>query len=196
MVKIPTISGATPIDDTSGLKPKIYIYDELIIAEAENVAEAVTKYLAKKPSKRLAPFNLEWSLKLHNEMFGKVWKWAGQSRKTQPNIGVAPYQISPELHNLFEDLKAWKDSEMPLIEQAARLHHRAVQIHPFVNGNGRWSRMLADIWLKQNGARPIAWPSSIGQESPIRAEYIAAVKKADKGSIESLLSLCGRYKIQ
>jgi Fic-DOC domain mobile mystery protein B len=193
VVKFPTITGATPIDDTSGLKLDIHTYDELVIAEAQNIAEAVTKYLAKKPSKRTAPFNVEWSFKLHKEMYSDVWAWAGELRSSQPNVGVPIYNIRTELHNLFEDLKVWQQSKMPLIEQAARLHHRAVFIHPFTNGNGRWSRLLADIWLKQNRSQPIEWPSQMGQESPIRIEYIAAVKLADKGDYSKLMEIYARF---
>jgi Fic family protein len=43
------------------------------------------------------------------------------------------------------------------IEISARLHYRAVVIHPFLNGNGRWSRMLANIYLKQNELKPTKW---------------------------------------
>ena len=193
MINIPTITGATPIDDTSGLKLNISSHLELTRAEAENIAKAFVKYLAKKPTRKMAPFNVDWSLRLHREMYSNVWNWAGELRRTQPNIGVPVHQIRTDLHNLFEDLLIWKESEMDIIEQAVRLHHRAVFIHPFQNGNGRWSRMLADIWLKQNGSKPINWPSDMVQESPIRSEYIMAVKDADKGSYTRLLAIYKRY---
>lgn len=82
---------------------------------------------------------------------------------------------------------------MDLIEQAVRLHHRAVQIHPFENGNGRWSRMLGDIWLKQHNGKIPIWPTDINRDSPIRDEYIAAVKLADKGDFMPLLNLYQKY---
>jgi len=193
MIHIPTIIGATPIDDISGLKINITTNAELEAAEAENISKAVVKYLAKRPSSKTASFDVKWSLKLHKEMYGNVWNWAGELRQSQPNIGVPVYQVRTDLHNLLEDLIVWKKSGMDLIEQAARLHHRAVFIHPFQNGNGRWSRMLADIWLKQNGGQPIKWPSQIMKESPIRREYIDAVKKADNGTFNPLIEIFRAY---
>lgn len=47
-----------------------------------------------------------------------------------------------------------------MIDDAALLHYRAVKIHPFPNGNGRWSRMLANVWLRKHGAKPTVWPPS------------------------------------
>jgi hypothetical protein len=59
--------------DVSGLKIKgIVTRAELIPYEAENVRKGTYKYFAKNPTKRTAPFDLSWSLKLHREMF-----WAG-----------------------------------------------------------------------------------------------------------------------
>jgi Fic family protein len=43
------------------------------------------------------------------------------------------------------DIQAWEIKTDLLLEQAMRIHHRTVNIHPFENGNGRWSRMLANI---------------------------------------------------
>jgi len=77
---------------------------------------------------------------------------------------------------------------------AAMLHHRAVHIHPFPNGNGRWSRMRANIWLKRN-RRPITeWPEQvIGRESPVRGEYFQGIRAADGGDYEALLELHPRF---
>lgn len=81
-------------------------------------------------------------------MFGDVWRWAGSFRKRETNIGSPPHEIELRLHNLLDHLKAWQVSEMSLIEQAVVLHHLAVQIHPFPNGNGRWARMVANILVE------------------------------------------------
>ena len=76
----------------------------------------------------------------------------------------------------------------------AVLHHRAVEIHPFVNGNGRWGRMLTNIWLALRDNSYVAWPEeTIGAESPIRGDYIRALRQADAGDIEPLLKMHRRY---
>lgn len=82
---------------------------------------------------------------------------------------------------------------MNLVEQSARLHYRAVAIHPFANGNGRWSRLLANIWLKQNGQPLIMWPQTTsGDTSTIRSEYLAAIQAADQGDYDVLIGLLRR----
>ncbi len=141
------IDGETPIPDRSGLLlPEIKTRRQLSTAEAQNIQEAVYKYLAAKPSRRLAPFSYPWCLKLHREMFGKVWAWAGEPRQIDLNFGVPWHQVPSQLANLLDDLKCWGSYGMPFIEQATRLHHRAASVHPFLNGNGRWSRMLANTF--------------------------------------------------
>lgn len=191
-----SIPGETPID-ASGLIPKhIRTRAQLNIVEAENIHRAVVKYLIARPTRRQAPFTLKWIYKLHAEMFGKVWMWAGKRRSTELNLGIPHHLIDTQLQDLLDTLKFWRDeSNMPPTEQAARLHHRAVQIHPFNNGNGRWARLLANIWLRQNKHPITAWPDqSIGQTSPIRAKYIAAIKAADNGDYAPLISLHRRYE--
>ena len=81
-----------------------------------------------------------------------------------------------------------------LQDQAVFLHHRAVQIHPFPNGNGRWSRLLSNIWLKRNDELIVRWPEEvIGTVSMHRAEYIAAVRQADQGEYVPLQELHRRF---
>lgn len=191
----PPIPGQTPLDDLSGLRIKtIRTTADLNVAEAENIRKATLRYLVQTPSERAAPFTVMWLRKLHAEMFADVWTWAGTLRTHETNIGSRPHLIETDLHNLLDDLRAWKTSGMALVEQAARLHHGAVRVHPFPNGNGRWSRTLANIWLKQHGSPPTEWPeSTIGTASTIRAEYLIAVKAADRGDMAPLVALHTRF---
>jgi Fic family protein len=81
-----------------------------------------------------------------------------------------------------------------ILEQAVLIHHRAVQIHPFRNGNGRWSRMLSNIWLRIHGSPIVEWPADIGGESPIRSEYLACLRAADDRNLKPLLELHARHQ--
>jgi Fic family protein len=77
-----------------------------------------------------------------------------------------------------------------VVDQAARLHHRSVRINPFLNGNGCWSRMLANVHLKFDGAPLTLWPEEpVGNESIIRGEYLAAIRAADAGDYAALIEL-------
>lgn len=199
MTEWPTLPGETPIDDISGLRPgirgKIRSRAQLNEAEEENIRVATVKYLASKPGRRRAPFDCNWVAKLHKEMFGKVWCWGGKFRTMDLNIGVPYWQVETDITNLLNDLMMWESTCMPLVEQAARLHFRAVKIHPFNNGNGRWARLMANIWLRQHDAPLILWPegSISGGASEIRNVYIEALKKADMGNMEPLLKLHEKF---
>lgn len=188
------IKGATYNDDISGLlldTSKQYTLPEIYFYEAKNITSATLKYLSAKPDNKIAPFSFEWFLNLHKEMFGDVWDWAGKLRQVELSIGVRAYLVSTELKKLVDDLEYWDKNEVfDIIEIASRLHHRAVQIHPFQNGNGRWSRMLANIYLKQNGLNPTKWNEDLlSKENPHRDDYIKSLKKADNGDYEELIKL-------
>lgn len=186
------IDGATPLDDVSGLKlPKnrSYTLKEIYEKEAQNIANATLKYLSASPSKKEAPFSYGWMMDLHKEMFGDVWEWAGQLRKIELSIGIKAYLVPMELKKLCDDIEFWeKNKTYDVFETAARIHHRAVQIHPFQNGNGRWSRMLANIYLRQHGKMPVLWQEDLlAAENPKRDEYIKALKKADNSDYYDLI---------
>jgi len=188
------IKGATYNDDISGLKldtSKQYTLQEIYVYEARNITKATLKYLSKTPDKKVAPFTFEWFLELHREMFGDVWDWAGKLRQVELSIGVKAYLVSTELKKLVDDLAFWEaNKSFDVIEIASRIHHRAVQIHPFKNGNGRWSRMLANIYLKQNGLQVTKWNEDLlSKENPHRDDYISALKLADNGDYSKLIDL-------
>ena len=191
----PKIPGATPLDDVSGLRIKgIKTVAERDAAEYENMAEAGAKYLGRKPTRRMAPFTRSWMLKLHKQAFGRVWTWAGQIRKTEKNIGLClpPYQIEIALEQLARDVAYWGDhDDMGLMEQVGRLHYRAVAIHPFEDCNGRWARLLANIWQRQRDGTLTAWPEKTIRQttSIIREEYLAALRGADRGDLAALIAL-------
>jgi Fic-DOC domain mobile mystery protein B len=189
------IPGETPIDPSDLKDRSITTRKELSKAEALNIRKAHIKYLGGSVTKRLAPFDYTWLLRLHEEMFCDVWTWAGKLRHFNLNLGIKWDLISDQLYSLAQDIPFWVTSNMPLVEQATRLHYRGVQIHPFSNGNGRWSRLLANIWLKRNKSPIVIWPEeTIGQESVIRDNYIKALHDADKGVFDSLIALHAQYQ--
>ena len=89
----------------------------------------------------------------------------------------------------MDDIRFWIENKTySEIEIAIRFHHRLVQIHPFPNGNGRISRLLADLLLKQLCNRKINWgKQNLTEISELRKEYITALQKADNGDYSMLL---------
>ena len=127
-------------------------------------------------------------------MFGAVWKWAGKFRASDKNLGVQWAHIETSLHTLLANLSHWEREEMEFLEQAVLLHHRAVSIHPFENGNGRWARLLANIWLKLNDSPLTEWPeTTVGSVSTIRSDYLTALRHADSGEYGPLRELHRRF---
>ncbi|RUA05638.1 MAG: mobile mystery protein B [Gammaproteobacteria bacterium] len=188
------IADATYGSDLSGLKldkNKTYSTNKIYFLEAQNILKASLDYLGGLPNKKSASFNAIFLLKLHKEMFGDVWDWAGKIRTVELNFGVKAYFVATELKKLADDLDFWQSNKsFDAIEIATRLDHRAVVIHPFLNGNGRWSRMLANIYLKQNGLSATGWNENLlAKENIHRGDYIQALKQADNGSYNSLIKL-------
>jgi len=188
------IPGETPIDDVSGLLPHVGTRKQLNQVEAENITLAAVKYLVGRLTDELAPFSFDWMFDLHRDMFGNVWKWAGKARTCNLNLGCPFYDVEAQVLDLVQTIPYWGKNPSQLIEDAALLHYRAVKIHPFLNGNGRWSRMLANIWLRKHGSKPIMWPEPlIGDVSPIRTEYLEAIQAADRNEYRLLNELHRRY---
>lgn len=183
--------GETPPDLEGFLHYKKYpnptreIVDEL---EEDNIRKAHVKYLASKPSLTKAPFDYPWFFQLHKEMLGEVYDWAGTQRQTNTSIGIDKYEIPQALMHLAQDIPYMPDNFDDPIEIAVRIHHRAVKIHPFKNGNGRFSRLLGNIWLRQNDLPLTEWPD-ISPVSPIRDQYLYAVKEADNMNYTPLIEM-------
>jgi len=91
---------------------------------------------------------------------------------------------------LLDDTKYWieRNTYSP-DEIAISFKHRLVNIHCFPNGNGRHSRLMADILIESVlGMKVFSWNSSnLVKPDKARKEYIDSIRKADNGSIESLL---------
>ncbi len=190
-----SIPDETPIDPSYLLiKNWDGLRSSLNLLEAENILKPTVKYLASPIAWENAPFTYEWMLEVHREMFCDVWSWAGKIRTCNLNLGSDFRYVETELRGLAEDLAVWVTSPETLITDAAELHHRAVKIHPFHNGNGRWSRLLANIWLWRSGSCPTVWPNTeLSVVGAVRNEYIEAVKRADRLDRSLLVELHRRY---
>jgi len=189
-MKIEYPPGATPLEpeDLLELIPTIATHAQLNEFEAQNILEA--EQWARGNS-RLAGelFSVSGLLQLHRRMFGSTWGWAGRYRTRDTNIGIDFRQIPQKLPALCGDAHYWVTNQTsPWPEIAVRLHHRLVQIHPFVNGNGRHARLVADLLLEFNGRSRLTWGGrSLVEKSERRTEYIDTLQEADSGRIQRLL---------
>lgn len=86
---------------------------------------------------------------LHRRLYGDVWEWGGTFRLLQTNIGIAPEQFAVQLRSEMDNLRYRWEAGHDLDPKALGLlaHVAVVRIHPFVDGNGRATRLLADVVL-------------------------------------------------
>ncbi len=127
---------------------------------------------------------------LHRKMYGDIWKWAGEFRRSDKNIGTKWVLIGIELKNLIDDTKYWIENKTyPAEEISIRFKHRIVKIHCFPNGNGRHSRVMADIIMESIFGKEIfTWhQSNMVKTDNTRKKYIATLKEADNGNIKPLI---------
>ncbi len=121
-------------------------------------------------------------------MFGDVWKWAGQYRKTEKNIGIIAWNISTAVYELCNDVQAQiSHKSYPPDELAARFHFKLVYIHPFPNGNGRLGRVMTDLLLASLGEPHFTWGNKdLAQQNDTREKYIRALRAADEHNYKPL----------
>lgn len=84
---------------------------------------------------------------LHGRLYGELWTWAGRYRRYELNIGVDPAQIAMELRAALGNIQ-WRWSQTDdwtARELGIAAHAETVRIHPFTDGNGRTTRLLADL---------------------------------------------------
>ena len=187
------INGQTPLEEEEKdeLKiPTIATRGELDEFEQQNIEEAIQWLLAKS-------FNVKTILseqfvkELHKRMFGNVWAWAGNFRKTNKNIGVDKWQVPIALKALLDDTFYWIENNTFLPDEiAVRFKHRLVSIHCFPNGNGRHSRLMADIIIDNIFNLPVfTWGAEdIVKQCETRNKYIEAIREADNDKCELLIS--------
>ena len=119
----------------------------------------------------------EW----HRRWLGNVYAWAGQYRTLNMSKGdfifAASAQVPRLMDNLDKEVLSVRTpcvgmSEDQLSEAIAVVHIELILIHPFREGNGRLSRLLANVMALQAGRRQLDY--TIWDER--RADYFAAIQ--------------------
>ncbi|MFN3998833.1 mobile mystery protein B [Algoriphagus sp.] len=184
--------GQTPLKEAEkeGLLIKsISTVGDLNEFEQLNIEQAIfwTLHKSIKSEKLLTD---RFILNLHKRMYGQVWKWAGKYRKTEKNIGIHHWEIPGQIKYLLDDANYWYvNKSFPPNEFAIRIKHRLVSIHCFSNGNGRHSRLYADLIIEKLYGLPVfSWGSgNLSKECDPRKTYLNALKQADQGHFEELI---------
>jgi Fic family protein len=91
------------------------------------------------------------------------------SAKTPPDWS----KVTKLMDELIEKIAQYKKHP---VEVAAILHHRFVEIHPFIDGNGRVSRLLTNLYLIAQGYPPLVL------KTEDRGKYYKFLRAADAGN--------------
>jgi Fic-DOC domain mobile mystery protein B len=178
------------VEECLGLIPSITTRAELNEVERLNINTARVWAMRAQVLRRPDLLTDGFARELHRRMFNQAWRWAGRYRTTGRNLGWEVPRLTEGVRNAFDDARDWlQHATYPLSESAVRLHHRLVAIHPWPNGNGRHSRLVADLMVASSGGAELTWGarSNLVSMSAVRDRYIAAIRRADSGDFAPLL---------
>src|ERR1043166_1192773 len=157
---------------------------------SNNIEQAI-EWTLKRSFKPKQIFTEAFVREVHRRMYDDVWAWAGEFRKTEKNIGIDKWKIGPELKYLLDDTIYWTANNIHTPDEiAVRFKHRIVSIHCFPNGNGRHSRLMADIIAEKVFKQTVfTWgAANLVKQGDARSAYLKAIKAADAGDIAPLLT--------
>lgn len=106
---------------------------------------------------------MEDILEIHRRVLGYVDPTeGGMFRRTQVFVGGHIPPGPNHIPLLMDEFSNWLNSDTALrihpIKLAALAHYKLVHIHPFIDGNGRTSRLLMNMILMQAGFPPVIIP--------------------------------------
>lgn len=171
------------------------ITDTQRLSEAE--AEISSAALAELIAVPVAPtFDLHHLCVIHQHLFGDIYSWAGQLRKTEISKGgklFLPYRLIEEAAEaIFESLH--RENLLLGLDQkqfttrAAYYLGRINVVHPFREGNGRTQRVLLDQVAELSGYG-FEW-SSVSGELMAQACRDARQDNPSYAKLERLLAVC------
>lgn len=148
--------------------------------------DVAMKYINTTLLSRAGAITVNDILEIHRRVLGYVDPVeAGRFRVSQVFVGhhIPPHPQDLDRH--MQELVQWLNSEEALhlhpVEFAALAHYKLVYVHPFVDGNGRTSRLLMNLILMQASYPPI----TIRKEQ--RVEYYAALDTANEGDVRPFI---------
>lgn len=130
----------------------------------------------------------------HRWWLGNVYEWAGQDRSVNMSKGGFTFAAAAQVPRLLQEfekncLTRWTPCEDlahdDLVEAVAVTHVEFILIHPFREGNGRLSRLLADAMVVQAGHQPLDYSDWDAR----KADYIAAIHAGFSGNYAPMRAL-------
>lgn len=122
--------------------------------EVKNYAEALL-YIENLKNKTLTEYNIK---SIHSIILDGIDRFnTGKYRSIDIKIESIPYKVTSAqlVPQEMTDLLAWYSSEKPTINRIIEFTCKFINIHPFIDGNGRTSRLLTNLELLKLGFPPI-----------------------------------------
>lgn len=159
--------------------------------EAINHKEAIL-FLEELVKTKKFKINTFLIRQIHQLVLNKIDKDnAGKYRVVQVKITGAihnlpyPAQIPAEM-KLFENWLSSKKNQKDIIDYASLAHFKLVNIHPFIDGNGRTARLLMNLILINRG-----FPPTVILKNE-RAKYYETLHLANKKDFKPFIDFIGR----
>ena len=117
--------------------------------------------------------------------------YAGRYRNTNVRI-LGAIKSPPRFEKVHAKMKEHVDyiktnpEKLNVVELAALVHYKLVEIHPFTDGNGRTTRLLTNLFLMRHGY-PVTMVLKVD-----RKKYYDRLKEADKGNLKPFIDFIGR----
>lgn len=159
------LAGVTAVDDINDLELELLaqLYQSVLVDEL--------------PDRALSVADIKhW----HRRWLGNVYAWAGQERSVNMSKGGFSFAAAGQIPRLMANfeksvLKRFTPchglTPAGLVEAIAVTHVELILIHPFREGNGRLSRLLADVMAVQAGHNPLDY----SRWETHKAGYVAAI---------------------
>ena len=146
--------------------------------------DVAMKYIYGIP--RTRAITLDTILEIHRRVLGSTnFFEAGRLRSVQVYVGKHIPPAATQVPLLMNDFVTWLNTtdrlSLHLIRFAALAHYKFVCIHPFIDGNGRTSRLLMSLILMRRGFRTII----IRQQD--RFKYFGYIRQANEGDVEPFI---------
>ena len=133
---------------------------------------------------------------LHKLFYEKIdSEKAGKYRTSQVIITGSdvelpkPDELNQKMQEFIMQLPTLKEKLHP-VEYAAMVHIIFVNIHPFLDGNGRVARLLMNLALLQNGYNIVVIPPVV------RADYILALQETNKGNNKNFINFISEMVLE
>lgn len=162
--------------------------NKLGIADSDEMDRVETKALVKATDALFHEYAVDHKFSagdtchMHKVWLGDIYEWAGNYRSVNISKGDFSFAMATQVSKLMDQFE--KDQLIKytpcnfsdrneIVKALAEVHTELVLIHPFREGNGRCSRILATIMALQAGLPVLDFSLISG---PRKLDYFAAIQ--------------------